>query len=460
MTAPPTNREVLDALTVIVGEHHVLTGEDVGHRWDGYPPVRPMDCRCIVRPATTDEVAAILRYCNYHLIPVVAQGGRTGLSGGASVSVGDVALSLERFRAIGEIDPAGMIVEVEAGVPLEALQQAVQKSEFCFGVDLGARGSATIGGMIATNAGGNAVMRYGMMREQVLGLEAVLADGTILTSNSRVLKNNTGYDLKQLFIGSEGTLGVVTRATLRLRSAPSSSCTAFAGLATFEAVLALLRLASSLCEGALSTFEVMWPGFVHPILQHGNHLPPLANQHKFYVLLEVASRSAQESVEHLLNQAIKQSLIQDAVIAQNTAQAEKLWALRDDIDALIAVHGPAFLYDVSIAQSAMESYLERVERSLRSRWPDVRVAKFGHLADGNIHLCIHTGSSADHAAVDVIVYRALASYGGSISAEHGIGLEKRSFLDVSRNPSEIALMRNIKKSLDPRNILNPGKIFL
>jgi FAD/FMN-containing dehydrogenase len=446
-------------LAAIVGARHVLMGDDVSQRWDGYPPTTPMKALCIVRPGKTAEVAAIAAYCNAHDLKLVPQGGRTGLVGGARTQDRDVALSLERMRHIGPIDVHGATLEVEAGAPLELVQEAARLAGFYYGVDLGARGTATIGGTISTNAGGNSVLRYGMTREQVLGLEVVLADGTIVNSMNRLLKNNSGYDLKQLFIGSEGTLGIVTRAILRLRPDPGTKATAFVGLSGFDQVLGFLAHALAGADGALSSFEVMWPPFLDCILADGRHALPLGKPHAFYVLVEIVSHRSEALLEELFATAWEKALVEDAAISQSLAQAEAFWALRDDIDGLLTVMKPAFNYDVSLPQADMASYVEALSGSLRARWPQARLAVFGHIADGNLHLCVHTGRHEDHGEVDGFVYGPLEALGGSISAEHGIGLEKRGYLGVSRNDAEVGMMRQMKRALDPKNTLNPGKIF-
>ncbi|AUW58181.1 FAD-binding oxidoreductase [Sphingobium sp. SCG-1] len=450
---------LVEELVRIVGPAHVLTGEDVRQRWDGYPPTAPMEAACIVRPADTAQVAAILAYCDAHGLKVVPQGGRTGLVGGARTTSGDVALSLERMRAISPVDVHGSTIEVEAGVPLEAVQEAASAAGFYYPVDLGARGSATIGGTIATNAGGNSVLRYGMTREQVLGLEAVLANGTVLSSMNKLIKNNTGYDLKQMFVGSEGTLGIITRAILRLRPDPGTKATAFVGLAGFDQVLALLEHALSASDGALSSFEVMWPSFVDYVVEEGRHQLPLMEKHSFYVLLEIVSHRSETLLDDVMASAWERGIVADAAISRSVAQSDAFWALRDDIDAMIAALSPVFLYDISLPQSHMATYVEELSLALTGRWSGARLAVFGHIADGNLHVCVHTGCPDDHDEVDHLVYAPLTGCCGSISAEHGIGIEKRAHLGISRSRIEIDVMRQLKTVLDPRGTLNHGKIF-
>lgn len=335
-----------------------------------------------------------------------------------------------------------------------------------FPLDLGARGSATIGGNIATNAGGNSVIRYGMIRDQLLGVEAVLADGTVISSMKGVIKNNTGYDLKQLFIGSEGTLGIVTRAILRLRPLPRSRNTALLAIDSFEKMWKFLQTMDSALGGTLSAFEVMWNDFYQLIVGDGeNHGAPLDSSHKFYVLVESTGgdqESDQVRFERALEEAFEEELVADAVIAQSKQQREDLWAIRDDVENLVKRLFPPIGFDISLSIPQMDGYVEDVRRQLLERWPHSRMVVMGHLGDGNIHLVMTVGSmeADDIHAVEKIVYQALEQRQGVISAEHGIGLEKRDYLGHSRSMQEIALMKTLKLALDPKGILNPGKIIV
>jgi len=334
-----------------------------------------------------------------------------------------------------------------------------------FPLDLGARGSATIGGNIATNAGGNSVIRYGMMRDQVLGLEAVLADGTVISSMNTVIKNNTGYDLKQLFIGSEGTLGIVTRAVLRLRPQMQSGSAALVALNGFEQVAKLLHLMDSELGGTLSSFEVMWNDFYALITGHNPaHGLPLPDTFPFYVLLE--ANGSHEDIDRLrfedaLEGALESELIVDAVIAQSEQQRKDLWAIRDDIEGLVHALDPPITFDVSLSIADMDGYVLGVRKSMTDQIPEARLVVFGHIGDGNIHLVVGAGDLEDATVelVENLVYAPLEHCGGVISAEHGIGLQKREYLPISRSAEEIALMKLLKQALDPKGLLNPGKIF-
>jgi len=457
--------QLTERIRAVVGAEGILTGADVRGRSDAWPPQGGCRARAIVRPASTAEVAAVLRLCHQAGQPVVTHGGLTGLVGGARTGPGDLVLSMERMTAISAVDSVNRTLTVEAGAPLQKIQEAAEDAGFLFALDLGARGSATIGGNISTNAGGNAVIRYGMTREQILGVEAVLADGTVISSMKDVIKNNTGYDLKQLFIGSEGTLGVVTRAVLRLRPLPRSRNTALLALDRFGDVADFLRSMDAALGGTLSAFEVMWNDFYRLIVaDEGAHGTPLEGSHAFYVLLE-ATGGHEESdgrrFELALEDALSQGRIADAVIAQNRRQREDLWAIRDDVEAMFQKLYPPLAFDISLSIPRLDGYVREVRSALAARWPEARMITFGHLGDGNIHLVLTVGDTVPETVheVEEIVYGALGKRGGVISAEHGIGLEKRAYLHHSRSAEEIGLMRTLKTALDPKNILNPGKIL-
>jgi FAD/FMN-containing dehydrogenase len=392
---------------------------------------------------------------------VVPWGGRTGLVDGCQAE-GAVALSLERMNAVEEIDAAASTMTVQAGCILQVAADAADQAGLFLPLDLGARGSATIGGNISTNAGGNRVLRYGMMREMVLGLEAVLADGTVVTSMNRLIKNNTGYDLKQLFIGSEGTLGVVTRAVLRLRPKASSQQTAFLAVDDFDALPKLLRHLESELSGALSAFEVLWPEFYELVTtEPATGKPVLPSGHAYYVLVETLGSHPEADAarfEEVLGATLEEGLVVDAAIAKSQSERDRMWGLRDDVRQ-VGRNGPIVTFDVSLAIPDMPVYVETVRRDLRARWPAATVVVFGHLGDGNLHVIAGVGDAKARHAVEEIVYAPLRPIGGSVSAEHGIGLQKREFLGHSRSPPELALMRTLKQAMDPKGVLNPGKVL-
>lgn len=451
---------VVAKLRPLLGSKGLLEGEDAEWRRGRGAHAGP---RFAIRPASTEELSKALRICWEAGQPVVPQGGHTGLSDSTIAGPDDIALSLERMTEIEEIDELTGTVTVQCGSPLQAVQEAVEKKGYMLPLDLGARGSATIGGTISTNAGGNRVIRYGMMRDMVLGLEAVMADGTVVTSLNKMLKNNTGYDLKQLFIGTEGTLGVVTRAILRLRPLPRSQDTAFVSVESFEKLPPLLKHMQATLSGTLSAFEVMWTDF-YALVTSPPALgrPPLPQGRPFYVLIETLGGNQEadsERFEAALGEALEFEMIDDAVIAKSESERQAMWAIRDDVGQVRQLR-PVFIYDIGMPLDEMDGYTKELKSRLDSRWPGNRLMLFGHLGDGNLHVVLGVGDNKDETRVEVedIVYGLLKGFKGSISAEHGIGLLKKPHFTISRSETEIELMRVLKRALDPKNILNPGKV--
>ncbi len=450
----------------IVGERYVTSAADIplGHLADARFAMSKGELpAALVYPANIAEISAVLRLCSSAGLAVVPQGGMTGLAGGAVPLPGSVAVALDRLNRIEEIDTAAATMTVEAGVPLEIVQRAADDAGFLFALDLGARGSCHIGGVAATNAGGNRVLRFGMMRDLVLGIEVVLADGTIVTSLNKMMKNNAGYDLKHIFIGSEGTLGIITRLVLRLHPRPRSVATAFCGLVKFDDVVGFLGRARAELGGTLAAFEVMWPEFYRIAIEEAHRRPPLAPAFACYVLIETMGADPERDPERFtafMEQALEDGLIADAVIARSEAERGELWHIRDASSEFAHVQGLAAGFDVSVPVGDIGRFVEDVAARLAAAFPDLRPVIFGHLADGNIHIEI-TRIADERARHDIeeIVYGATRDWGGSISAEHGIGVVKKPYLGHSRTPEEIALMRKLKAALDPDNILNPDKIF-
>ncbi len=457
--ADPGDALIAD-LRVIVGDNGVLTGERLRARvYDQY--VGKVEARVLVRPASTEQVSAVLALCHSRGQPVVPHGGLTGLVQGCSARAHELLLSLEAMNRIESVDVAGRTMRVEAGVTLQRVQEEAERFNLMFPLDLGARGSATIGGNISTNAGGMRVIRYGMARSLVLGLEVVLADGTVLVCLNRMLKNNAGYDLKQLFIGSEGTLGIVTRADLRLASRPVSACSALVACRDFAALVGLLAVLDSRLGGQLSAFEAMWPDFYElTTTAPARSAPILAYGHGLYVLIEALGADPEadrERFERVLGDAMQSGWIADAVVAKSEADRNALWAPREDVFQMDR-YGTSHSFDVSLAIADMPAYLDAFRGALRAQFPDARSFVFGHVADGNLHISVCAGD-VDSARIEHCVYEPLRALSGSISAEHGIGLERKPYLEISRTRAEIASMRALKAALDPRGILNPGKVI-
>ncbi|MBI2719596.1 MAG: FAD-binding oxidoreductase [Rhizobiales bacterium] len=447
---------LLDDLRVTLGSVAVLAGDSIPPRHlsdrsatGGRVPL------AVVRPRTVAQISAALRLCNDAGVAVVPQGGMTGLAGGGNPSGGDIILSLELLRGIEEIDTAAATMTVWAGTPLEVAQEAASEAGLFLALDLGARGSCQLGGNLSTNAGGIRVIRYGMAREQVLGLEAVLADGTVVTSLNKMLKNNAGYDLKQLFIGAEGTLGIITRAVLRLHPPPGAITTALCALDTYEDVVRLLRQAQGNLGGVVA-FEAMWRDYVAYNCE-ALKLQLISGDHRFWVILESTCDGA--AVEGFLAGCLETRLIADALVAQSHKEARDFWSVREGLstEALPNV----VVFDVSLPTARIGDFAEICRAALRQRWPGAYVFFYGHIGDSNLHISVSAayGPGEDMHSVDQLVYGVLKGFGGSISAEHGIGTLKRPYLGQSRSPEELALMRKIKAALDPKGILNPGKVI-
>lgn len=456
------------ALAAALGAGNVIGGEAIGPRYRTEIMGKYASAPAwLAKPGNTAEVAEAMRIAARHAMPVTVVGGQTGTCGGAIPRDGGLALSLERMNRIEEIDPVSMTMTVEAGCILQIAQDAAEAKGGFLPLDLGSRGSATVGGCIAANAGGNRVLRWGMMRDMVLGLEAVLADGTIVSSLGKMLKDNAGYDWKQLMIGSEGTLGIVTRAVLRLRPLPVTNQTALVALARFEDVTRLLRDLEVGLGGQLSSFEVMWREFFQVMTdaQLAARPRPMATGHAYYALVERLGGDPEVDpgqFERLLAAALTSGVIEDAVIASSERERQALWAVREDLHGGIGGLAPYTVYDVSVGLAQMEQLAADVTASVKARFAGARMLFYGHAGDGNLHLVVHVGpDGARHAdTVDRLVYEAAGALGGSIAAEHGVGMSRAPYLALSRSPAELDLMRRIKAALDPHSLLNPGKILI
>ncbi len=456
-------------LVQFIEESCIVMGPDISERYFKSPTghcnelaERPL---ALVFPKTTYQLSSFLSWCNRHGQTVTPQGGMSGLVGGGCPTASDIVVSLERMNEIENINPNERTMTAQAGVILQVAQEYAAEKGFSFPVDIGARGTAMLGGMIATNAGGMQVLRYGMMRQNIMGLEVVLADGTVLSSLNTMLKDNAGYDLKHLFIGSEGTLGIVTRAVFRLNPASQVSGTALVGIKDFDQVVSFLRyLEKTLC-GTLTTFEILWKNYYDFINVHCPSVDiPIPAIHDYYVLVESQANDPerdQVSFENALAHSLEQNMISNAVIATSERQRQRIWAVRENPSEGLRKFGPWILFDVSLQISDMNEFCKLITKKTTAIYPDATILVMGHLADGNLHLLIAAdgGSTTARAKVDDMVYGEIARFGGSVSAEHGIGTLKKQHMEKTRTAAEIELMRLIKQTLDPHGILNTGKIL-
>lgn len=429
--------------------------------WSTEPPGQPL---VLALPRSTEEVSAILRLCHAAGVPVVPQGGRTGLAGGAVASDGALLLSLAAMNRIEEIDTASGLMVVQAGCILQTVQEAAAAVGRSFQLDLGARGSAQIGGTIATNAGGNRVIRYGMAREQVLGLEVVQADGTVLSMLNRMPKNNAALDLKHLFIGSEGTLGVITRAVLRLHPGVAGANAALVGLRDFDQAAALLAHSQKALSGRVTAFELMWADYYRAVLAATGRRAPLAEGQAIYALIEMQGSdpdTERDSFDAMFATAFEAGCLEDAVIARSQREVDDFWALRDGVAEILSHWAPTINFDVSVPLARIGSCVEDIRAALTARFPTLQFVFFGHAGDSNIHLVAGPITKVDPTGhgIETLVYGIIRDYGGSVSAEHGIGLHKKPWLSHSRSPEELDLLRRMRAMLDPRGILNPGKVI-
>lgn len=452
---------IADRLLSLLGPDIAKPGPESDPRfhrdWTAQHVVVP---QAVVLPRSTEDVSATLGLCDRLGVPVVPQGGLTGLVGGAMPTCDCVVINLSRLSQPPLIDADACTATVGAGTTLQTLQDAAAAHDLTFPVDFGARGSCQLGGMIATNAGGVHVLHYGMMRAQVLGLEAVLADGTVMSSMNPLVKNNTGYDLRQLFIGSEGTLGIITRATLRLVPAQPARAVALLRVADVDAAHQLLAQLAT--QGPdLNAFEAMWPSY-YAYACDVTGTAPLPRGDGITLVVETSGREAgplQEALLDALEPAMESGLIEDAVLAQSEAQARQFWDLREANEALPTRFSYLLGFDVSLPAVAMQDFVKRCEACISAAIPAAQALCFGHLGDGNLHLAI-TGARPEEARqLKDLVLGIVGQLGGSISAEHGVGTDKLAYLGLTRSDAEIAVMRRIKRALDPNGILNPGKLL-
>ncbi|WP_454739113.1 FAD-binding oxidoreductase [Cupriavidus necator] len=465
----------LATLAGIVGEIHVLTDDaDTARYVADWRRTYPGAARAVVRPGSTGEVARVVAACAAHGVAVVPQGGNTGLVGGSTpdASRSEVVLSLGRMAAIRRIDPLDNTITLEAGCTVLAAQQVAAEQNRLFALSLASEGSATIGGVLSTNAGGEQVLRYGNTRDLALGLEVVLADGRVLDALGGLRKDNTGYDLKHLFIGSEGTLGVVTAATFKLFSMPRSVVTGWMAVRDPQAAVEMLSRLTDAVGERVTAFELLGRGALSQVLSHplAGMRDPLAGEYPWAVLFDVSEASAQldprAAVEAVLADAIDAGLVADAVIAESARQAHELWALRDHVPEAQRLHGPSIKHDISVAISRIPDFIEQAGTALEQRMPGIQVVCFGHVGDGNLHYNQSKPAGMSDEAfraredeIHDVVHAVTARLNGSISAEHGIGRLKQSAFLQYKSPVALDLMAGIKRALDPANLFNPGRVL-
>ena len=453
---------IVKELKVIVGEEHVLAAKDIADRSAVWGTNQACVAKAVVCPLNTEQLASILTFCNDNGQSVVPMGGMTNLVQGAVTSVDDIGISFEKMNQIEEIDAIAHTMTVQAGVTMQEAQSRADEEGLYFPVDIGARGNCMLGGNVSTNAGGTRVIRYGMIRDSVLGLEAVLANGTIVSSMNTMLKNNSGFDLKQLFIGTEGVLGLITRIVFRLQVKPRSHNVALVACNDYEQVTGLLNKARELLGGSLCGFEVMWDNYFHEVVEPvGRMLSPVDPAYRYYIIIEAIGTHPETddmAFESALTEMFESELVADGALAKSEAEREAIWAIRHDVEWIIR---DALIFDISLPVADFFEYTETITDTIKQDFEDARVITFGHLGDNNLHVSVlcegarttHMGTIQQH------VYGALEPYGGAVSAEHGIGLEKKPWLAITRNEAEIELMKTLKRSLDPQNILNPGKVI-
>ncbi len=445
----------------IVGVRNVLLGDAVRNFEFAWKTHDSCEARAIVYPSSTDQVAVILRLCNQHHQTVVPFGGLTGVVHGCQTTPDDIALSLEKMNVIEELDTTAHTMTAQAGVTMREAQDAADEKGLFFPVDIGARGNCMLGGNVATNAGGTKVIRYGMMRDSVLGLEAVLADGTVISSMNRYIKNNSGFDLKHLFIGTEGVLGIITRIVFRLAVKPKSHNVALLACKTFEDVVSILNKSRESLSSTLCGFEVMWGSFYQKAVKPVGPLDsPLAIDYPLYAIVEsmgTCPDSDDTDFESEMSEIFAGGLALDGVIAKSDREREAIWAIRGEVEWLVS---EACNFDVSLRSADVGKYVGEVTERIVRDLPHAYVAAFGHLGDNNIHISVLAENCRTKfaAVIEKHVYESLIPFSGAISAEHGIGLEKKAYLSISRTPEEIGLMKSLKRMMDPQNILNPGKV--
>jgi FAD/FMN-containing dehydrogenase len=468
---PTIDPALLARFAAIVGDKYAIRDPqmqapylvEMRNMFQGHTPV-------VLRPGSLEEVSKILALANETATAIVPQGGNTGLVGGQIPLHNEIVLSLNRLDRIREVDPTSNTLTCEAGVTLQHAREAAAAVDRLYPQLLPSEGTCTIGGNLSTNAGGTAALAHGIARSHALGIEVVLADGRVLNNLNKLKKDNTGYDLKNLFIGAEGTLGIITAAVLRLVPRPRSVETAFLGVPSPEAALELLGLATERTAGGVTSFEIMTRRGIELVLTHGSGCrDPLSSPHPWYVLIELSSQQREglrAVLEDILGEGAEQNLVIDATIADSLEQAKAFWRIRELFGEVQRYAGGSIKHDVSVPVAAVPAFIREANDAVTALIPGARPLPFGHLGDGNIHYNVTQPEGADKAEylerwddVNAAVFAVVKKYGGSISAEHGVGVVKRDLLPSVKDPVALDLMRTLKRTLDPKGILNPGKVL-
>lgn len=456
--------QLYSELVSLLGESSLITDlslrKGYAEDWSTIPGHIPP---LVVRPDTPHAVSKLIKFSQDRSLSLVTQGGRTSLCGGAIPQQDEIVLSLERLSSIININPVEMTMTVEAGATLQSVQEAANAKGLQFSLDLGARGSCTIGGNAATNAGGNRVIRYGVMRDLVLDLEAVLPNGDMIGGQNSMMKDNAGYDLKQLMIGTEGTLGVITTLTLKLHPKQDATTVSLCAADSLDSIITFLGILRKRSEGRLSAFEIMWDDFFEQaLIVTDTSRRPFGERHAIYALIEFQGQDAdtlKQMTETILMDVIEDGTISDVVIGQSLSDNDDMWAIRDSIAEMLTTLQPLIAFDVSISLLKTGEFVDKAEALVTAKYPGCNAITFGHLGDGNLHLTIYNAEETDLHAIESDILELVGEYNGSISGEHGIGMIKKPFLHHSKSAVEIGLMRTIKKAIDPKNILNPGRII-
>src|SRR6476660_6734636 len=467
---PPVSSDLLPRFANIVGERYAITDPALQQPYlkemrDLYHAHTPM----VLRPGAVAEVSAILKLANETKTAIVPQGGNTGLVGGQLPYDGEVLLSLNRMDKIREVDATSNTITAEAGVSLGRVREAAANVDRLYPLLLPSEGTCTVGGNLSTNAGGTTAVAWGIARQQALGLEVVLADGRVLNNLNKLKKDNTGYDLKNLFIGAEGTLGVITAAVLRLVPRPKSVETAWAAIPSVQAAVDLLGLATELTAGGVTSFEIMAREGIGIVIKHGGARDPLATKSPYSVLIELSSQRPEglrESIEQILAEGLEKGLVLDATICESFEQTKAFWRIRELFGEMQGREGGSIKHDISVPVANIPAFIEEGNAAARKLIPGCRPMPFGHVGDGNIHYNITQPVGADKAEylsrwddMNDVIYKIVLKYGGSVSAEHGVGIVKRDYLPKIKDPVAYDLMKTLKRTLDPKGILNPGKVL-